>query len=162
MVRIESLYVADECNYLTEAEQEGFLQDFFEVLNSRRVLIALIGVNLDPRAVPGFDQCVEKTIQLGPFASPEFTRKLIEEGVASRDDLGFFNTQSLTEARVARIHEASRGNPRIIQALCYRLFLDIHEKHIDMLEDGMLEATIRRYEHSRQEYEERVRRETDG
>ena len=46
--------VADECNYLSTQEQQGFLQDFFEVLNSRRILFALIGVILISTPSPGW------------------------------------------------------------------------------------------------------------
>ena len=160
--RSRIVVVADEFNYLHESEQQKFLQDFFEILNSRKVLFVLIGVNLDSNVVPGFRQCVETTIQMGPFPSYEYTKELIVTGISSCPDLEFFRTESFRDEDFKLIHEVAQGNPRIVQEFCYQLFFGVYENNISEMTSERLDRMVSVFQQQRREQEARLREYMNG
>lgn len=155
--RSKFVVVADEFNYLHSREQENFLRDFFEVLISKKIFFALVGVGINPDMMPGFRQCVETNIALVPFSSWDSTKELITSAISQSSDFQFFDVNSMLEEQYERIHLAGGGNPRYIQEICYMLFHQVHEQKCASISSEMLEQVVSAWE-SEIEQEKRILR----
>lgn len=116
--------IADEFNYLLSSEQSDFIRTYFQILNSRKILFGLIGIDIDPWSVPGFSQCVETYIPLGPFESSDHVRQIVSVGLPQAEyaDIRNFLT---SEDVCQQIFTESRGNPRLIQAFCWNFMMEL-------------------------------------
>jgi len=116
--------IADEFNYLLPSEQGDFIRIYFEVLNARRVIFGLIGMDLDPWTLPGINQCVETYIPLGPFDSVDHVHALVVAGLDGTADerlAEFLNSGDIC----AEMFAETKGNPRLIQRFCSEFMLQL-------------------------------------
>jgi len=113
--------IADEFNYLHPSQQGDFVRTFFQILNAHSIVFGLIGVDIDPWSIPGFNQCVHTFIPLGPFDSVQHVHNLVTAGLRACDDPKLTEFLS-SDAICTEIFEDSKGKPRLIQKFC-SLFL---------------------------------------
>lgn len=116
--------IADEFNYLRSSEQSDFIRTYFQILNSRKILFGLIGIDIDPWSVPGLNQCVETYIPLGPFESSDHVRRLVSVGVPQAEQTNIRNFLT-SEDICQQIFSESKGNPRLIQEFCWNFMIEL-------------------------------------